>query len=413
MAIEGFQTVELARPARRLPSRRSTVGLALVLSAAIAPPAGGTTPVERPATTSDTDKSANVERVATFRYPKPPNAFYSGTDIDFQGNYAYGAQLGGSGGLHVFDVSGDRPREVSFIRCPGTQNDVAVVTAGIVALGYHESHCGRERRGIQLLNFKDPSEPRLLGSVAVPGDGTHTLTTYPGKPIIYSSPGGPGGEDSETIIDVSDPHRPRIAATFDPGPQVGCHDVSFRLSRQQKLGFCAGGNATQIWDVSDPLRPRVLSQIVNPLIFFHHSVAATPDGKYLVVGDEGIGACTGVSTPTGALFVYDISQPPLPVLVSYFGLHRDDPLICTAHNFNFIPGTRLLVSSWYGGGMNIIDLTDPAQPSEIAHYRSDASDYWSAYWYRNRIYASGLTGLDVFEVQGLNPRGQQRGSAAS
>lgn len=359
--------------------------------------------VAAPAGAGSVDKSTNVERVATFPYKVTDNVF-NGTDIDFDGRYAYGAQLGRWGGIHVFDVSGAKPRKISFIPCPGTQNDVAVVESGIIALGYHESYCGRERRGIQLLDLKNPRRAKLLGSVAVPGDGTHTLTVYPGKPIIYSSPGGPGGEDAETIIDASDPRKPRIAATFDPGPQVGCHDVSFQVSRQQQLGFCAGGNATQIWDVSDPLKPRIISRIVNPMIFFHHSVAATPDGRYLVIGDEGIGACTGTSTPTGALFIYDITQPELPVPVSYFGLHREDPLICTAHNFNFIPGSRILVSSWYRGGMNMIDLTDPARPTEIAHYRAEATDYWSAYWYRNRVYASGLEGLDVFEVQGLNPR---------
>lgn len=354
-----------------------------------------------PAIAQSVDKSANVQRVATFPY-KETNSTFNGTDIDFRGRYAYGAQMGRFGGIHVFDVSGASPRDVSFIPCPGTQNDVAVVGEGLIALGYHESHCGRERSGVQLLNLENPRRPKLLGGLAVPADGTHTLTVYPGTSIIYLSPGGPGGGDDETIIDASDPRRPKIAGTFDPGPQVGCHDVSFHFRGKQKLGFCAGGNATQVWDASDPFEPRIISQIVNPMIFFHHSVAATPDGKYLVIGDEGIGGCTAASTPTGALFVYDISEPASPLLVSYFGLHRDDALICTAHNFNFVPNSRTLVSSWYAGGMNVIDLSDPAQPRELAHYRSDTSNYWSAYWYRNRIYANGLTGLDVFEVQGLH-----------
>lgn len=356
-----------------------------------------------PVAANTADKSPNVERVASFSYKKTRGAFYNGTDIDFDRKYAYGAQLGRFGGIHIFDVSGAKPREISFIPCPGTQNDVAVIQPGLIALGYHESQCGRERRGVQLLDVKNPRRPKFLGSVAVPGDGTHTLTTYPGKPIIYSSPGGPGGEDAETIIDVSDPRNPKIAGTFDPGSQVGCHDVSFHFERNQKLAFCAGVNATQIWDVADPLEPRIISQIVNPMIFLHHSAGATPDGKYLVVGDEGVGACTGASKPTGALFVYDITRPEFPLLVSYFGLHRDDALICTAHNFNFVPNSRTLVSSWYRGGMNVIDLSDPAQPRELAHYRSDTTDYWSAYWYQGRVYANGLTGLDVFEVQGLDP----------
>lgn len=111
-----------------------------------------------------------------------------------------------------------------------------------------------------------------------------------------------------------------------------------------------------------------------------------------------------VNHPTGALWIYDMSQPESPTVVSFFGAQRDEEtvLLCTAHNFNFIPGTRYLVSSWYVGGMNVLDLTDPSSPTEIAYFNDDSADYWSAYWYKSRIYASGRAGLDVFSARGLS-----------
>ncbi len=64
------------------------------------------------------------------------------------------------------------------------------------------------------------------------------------------------------------------------------------------------------------------------------------------------------------------------------------------------------MSSWYAGGMNVIDFTNPSQPVEIAHYMGtgdDITNYWSAYWYDGRIWANdrGNGALDVFEVEGL------------
>lgn len=352
---------------------------------------------------TDADQSSNVQRVKRFPY-KGGDGFWVGSDLDFSGRFAYAGHLGGRGGVHIYDVSGE-PREVGFVACPGNQNDVAVVRPGLLALGFHISQCARTRSGIQLIDVRNPRRPKFLGAVAITG-GTHTLTVYPGRDLIYSSPGGAGSP--ETIVDVSDPRKPKIVASFEPGPRVGCHDVSFHFKAGKKLGFCAGDTATQVWDVSDPTKPKVLSSIVNPLISFHHSVAATPDGDYLVIGDEALGTSGGVCNmpgnhPTGAIWIYDISDPAAPALASFYGLQREAPvLLCTAHNYNFIPGTRYLVAGWYTGGMNVIDLSDPASPVEVAYFRAENSDYWSAYWYEGRIYANGGAGLDVLEVKGLS-----------
>ena len=351
-------------------------------------------------TTRDADKSPNVHLVKRFRYHGDSVAGYVGTDTDFQGRFAYGGHYGNRGGIHVFDISGNTPRKVSFIGCPGNQNDVAVVRPGIVALGFHSSRCAKVESGIQLIDVRDPVRPKLLGAVEIPDGGTHTLTVYPGRPIIYSS--NSGSASDESIVDVSDPNNPRIVNVFDSGPNVGCHDLSFWFKRGEKLAFCAGsGGGSQIWDVAEPFEPKIVSEIVNPAIFFHHSIAATPDGKFLAIGDESFATCTGTSAPAGAIWFYDIRDRTSPQLVGYFGLGRDAPLFCTAHNFEWIPGTRFLVASWYGGGMNVIDASDPANPKEVAHFQDPGTDYWSAFWHQGRIYASGIPGLDVFEIEGL------------
>lgn len=376
------------------------------------------TPAPRTTTKAAVDKSDNVELLAKFAFPnKEGDYFAGGTDLDFQGKYVYAMQQGQNGGIHILDHSGKKPRKVGFFACPGGQNDVAVVKPGLIALGYHNSQCGEPGSGVRLVDVRNPRRPKLLGAVNDLPGGTHTLTVYPGKDIIYASPGGlANGGGVEQILDVSNPNKPEVAATFRPNP-TGCHDLAFYVTKETQIAACAGLGETQIWDVSDPLAPRTIGHIVNPFTFFDHSVAFTDDGKYMVLGDENFAAHECSGGPTGAVHIYDVSTPQLPVQVGYYGIDRGPavwttvapgrPNWCTAHLFNFIPGTYTLVSSWYASGMNVIDFSNPRNPTEIAHYMEDGgtSNYWSAYWYDGRIYANDrVDGVDVFEVKGLKEK---------
>lgn len=383
----------------------------IALITSFAAPSSAARPASR-----DVDASDNVKLVATFPYTNENADFFSGgTDIDFSGKYIYAMQQGNAnGGVHVI-VNGKKPKKVAFIPCPGEQNDVAVVKPGLIAVGYHNSTCGEPGGGVRLIDVSNPKSPKILGKVDTPG-GTHTLTVYPGKPIIYASPGGlpTNGGATQQIIDVSDPENPEIAATFQPN-QSGCHDLSFHVEKDKKLAFCAGSVEAQIWDVTDPLAPVTLSHVVDPVAQFPHSVAVTHDAKLMVLGDEAIVGNDCVGGPTGAMVAYDISDPTLPIPLGYFGIDRapypvgssnvDRNTWCTAHLFNFVPGTYTMVASWYAGGMNVIDWTEPSTPTEVAHYMGigdDITNYWSAYWYDGRIWANDrVKGLDVFEVKGL------------
>ena len=372
-------------------------------------------PAARPAP-READKSDNIKLTATFPYANESKDFFQGgTDMAFSGKFVYAMQQGPDGGVHVIDHSKATPKKIAFIPCPGGQNDVAVVKPGLIAIGYHESTCGdAPGGGVRLIDVKDPNKPKYLGAVNDLPGGTHTLTTYPGKPIIYASPGGlANGGGDEQIIDVSNPAKPEVVAKFTP-QEAGCHELEFYFSKDEKLAICAGAGEAQVWDVADPLAPVTIGHIAVPAQF-PHSVAFTDDGKYFVVGDEAIAGNDCVGGPTGSLWIYDFSVRQAPVLVGTFGPKRG-PLPagssnynrntwCSAHLFNFVPGTYTLVSSWYAGGLNVIDMSNPSLPVEIAHYMGtgdDITNYWSAYWYDGRIYANDrVKGLDVFEVKGL------------
>ena len=396
-------------------NRRFALALSTALLVGlIAAPAGAATTLTPRA--AEAEASDNVKKIATFAYKNEKKDFFSGgTDIDFSGKYVYAMQQGADGGVHVIDASGAKPKKLSFIACPGGQNDVAVVKPGLLAIGYHSSQCGgKPGAGVRLIDVENPKRPKILGSVETPG-GTHTLTTYPGKPVIYASPGGlaNGGGDQQ-IIDVSNPNAPKIKATFEPNGPIGCHDLTFYFSKDSKIAGCAGGGEAQLWDVSDPFAPRTISHLPVPAQF-PHSFAFTHDGKYAVVGDEAIAGNDCAGGPTGSLWVYNIEVREAPVLVGHWGPQRGPLPVgssnynrntwCSAHLFNFVPGTYTLVGSWYAGGMSVVDFSNPTTPTEVAHYMGtgdDITNYWSAYWYDGRIWANDrVKGLDVFTVKGL------------
>ncbi len=217
-----------------------------------------------------------------------------------------------------------------------------------------------------------------MGRLARPSGRTHTLTVDPTGKFIYASPGGiANGGGVQQILDISNREGPFPVSTFKPNA-TGCHDFSFFTATNGKpMGVCVGLTESQIWDVSTITTPTIVSRIANPLIQFHHSAAITGDGKTLVIGDEAIGANECKGGPTGAMYAYDISNPSIPIPKGYFGInrsHQNAPVNsstagqpgsgrdtwCTAHIYNFIPGTSIMVAVWYSGGLNIIDWSNPS-----------------------------------------------------
>ncbi len=360
-------------------------------------------------------KSDNVRLVEHFEYT-------GGAEHSAEGDYVYAGEIDGEttrgqdpnkGGMHVFDVSGRTPKEVGFLHCPGNDNDVEVVRRGLVVMGFHENLCALGTSGFLLIDVRNPQKPRIVSNFALPSGGlAHTVTPYPGADYVYVSPGGlpTNGGAITHIVDISNPRRPQLANTFQPH-RGGCHDLSFHVTEEQQLAFCAGVE-TQVWDVSDPESPVVVSHIVNPAIQFHHSAVASSDGELLAIDDEAFAAheCRSGQSVHGRMWVYDISDPQVPVpLGSYAPPRSGDSIIgnyvdwtpswCLAHYFEWKPGTHILATSWYTGGMNVLDFSTPSAPREVAYYQSDPAGSYSTLWHRGLLWVSdnrqGMLVLDV------------------
>ncbi|CAN5480183.1 hypothetical protein BH23ACT9_BH23ACT9_38190 [soil metagenome] len=407
----------------------------------------------------DVDKSDNVDLVYSDQYTHVNGTgtqpfFRAGTDLAFDGDIIIAAQQGPvtftAGGeeqmsskIHLYErLDEDEAAEVGqpfalrgTIPCfGGGQNDVASFAPGIVAVGYHSGTCGNgafASAGVSLHDITDPTDPILLSTVGGLPGGTHTLTVHPSKPIVYASPGGiANGGGTQQIIDFTDILAP-VLHTFQPNA-AGCHDFSVIEREDGTFGICVGLTESQIWDLEDPVAPVIVSRIVNPLVQFNHTGVTTSDGTLLVIGDETLAAQECAGGPTGAMFAYDITDPALPIPRGFFAIDRnasDNPISaqnrtnwCTAHIFSFVGDTHTMVASWYTGGMNVIDWSDPMSPREVAHYRmddgtraGDTTNYWSAYFHEGLVYANdrGRGAMDVLEVDGLTEEAGLDGAPAT
>lgn len=344
------------------------------------------------------EKSDNIKQVTDLKLGRV-------TEIALQGRYAYAL-----GEMTVSVIDRKSHKVVGELTCPtgfgGTEietfpgNMIAVDASGACAIP-----------GVAFIDVSNPKQPRIVGGSEQVS--SHTITSYPGKPFVYVSPNGCCGDlrgGIEQIIDARNPRKPQVVSFRSNG--LGCHDVGFHIKKDVQLAACAGGAETQIWDVSDPLAPVVISRIPTPQVFFNHSATFSPDGEVLVVGDEahGVTSCSGA--PTGALWFYDVSNPATPILMGYYGSPRGSLVSsfwatpetwCSAHMYNFKPGTRLLATAWYEGGINVLDLTDPSSPEEVGFYRA-SGDFspWAAYWDGNEIWTSDEHGenggVEIFDL---------------
>ena len=174
------------------------------------------------------------------------------------------------------------------------------------------------------------------------------------------------------------------------------HDVWVQDGRAYLSHWDAGA---YILDVSDPSNPSFVSRIggrpldelvgvpddqvraqVLRLPGNAHYAMANDDGTLLGVNKEAWEA-EGRGGP-GGVELWDVSDAEAPTrLATIDAPPSPDPSIggtwTTSHNFDIV-GDRLF-TSWYQGGVKIHDISDPANPEQLAWWRQpEGTSFWTA-----------------------------------
>lgn len=347
-------------------------------------------------------RATGLELVASIAFPT--GAFAN--DLAMRDGYAYLSTLGA--GSVIIDV-----------RQPEAPLVVGMVECGGIDVGVHDAPDGRRvmtlsssgpdgcpdassTGGVRLVDVTRPDDPLVLGQVPLP-EGSHTHTTWGDSGIVYSSEPrqrvSPGGVE---ILDLRDPDHPRLADVWTfpaASPSPGCHDILAEPHRHR--AFCAGGTEVLVWEIKDPLRPEYLASFRQPMVTFHHSVAVTSDGRLLVLSDETAGsyapACAAPAPP-GALWAYDVEDHRAPRALGSFAL-PPAPGTCTAHNGEFLPGTRTLAIAFFSGGTLLVDFEDPSRPVLLDQEAPPLANAWSSYPLGNHVLVGDRArGFDVLRL---------------
>ncbi|WP_374406780.1 DUF305 domain-containing protein [Pelagerythrobacter sp.] len=313
-------------------------------------------------------------------------------------------------------------------------------------------------RGIRIFDISDFTRPLQVGQVQTcRGSHTHSIVSADDRRIVVYNSGtsyvreedelegctdAPGDDTALFSIDVieipvADPaaarivDRPRVFAkdgqiaglwrggdhgegTQDTNVTNQCHDITVFPAKNIAAGACSGNGI--VLDISNPLKPERIDDVTEKGFAYWHSATFNNDGTKVLFTDEWGGGgrprCqAGDPMNWGADAIYAIEDDKLEFRSLYkLPAPQTDMENCVAHNGSIIPvpGRDIFVQAWYQGGISVIDFTDAENPVEIAYFDRGPVDkdqlvtggYWSAYWYKGRIYATEITrGLDVFALE--------------
>ncbi len=165
--------------------------------------------------------------------------------------------------------------------------------------------------------------------------------------------------------------------------------------------ICLGSNETalSIADVTDKASPWAISTAVYPNFGYVHQGWISDDHRYFFTDDE-LDELEGSAARTRTL-VWDIGDLDDPVLVTeYLGVTSSSD-----HNL-YIRG-NLMYQSNYLSGLRIVDVSDPAHPSEVGFFDSvpsrdepDLEGSWSNYpFFESGVIAFSSVNEGLFVVR--------------
>lgn len=306
------------------------------------------------------------------------------------GNYLYVGNMIPGIGVQILDVSNPKdPRLVGQL--PAYKNTLCSklqIADDLMIVNYENRNWGEAQRvGFSVFHLKDPKNPKELSYTPIPGQGVHR-TWYSGKePYVFVTAVPEGFNDRMLMIfDLKDPSQPvEISRWWLPGQWLaGGEKLNVPEGLKYKLhhavvdgnraycGMWDGGLTTL--DISDITHPRELSNINwSPQWGGHtHTGLPLPQRKLLVVTDEAKGLPGEESQKN--VRILDLSDERNPKVLSQYSVSEENyraygPRFGPHNLHENRPGSyrsdSVIFVTWFGGGLRIVDITDPQKPKEI------------------------------------------------
>jgi len=214
--------------------------------------------------------------------------------------------------------------------------------------------------------------------------------------LLYVST--PGAAPELEIVDASNASAPAMVVQWDAVKDGGLDGTgggnnilhSIGASADGRVGYVshqlAGLVLIDLGQVIDGASPPAIAMLTPPAQALDwappgmgpHSAVRAPGRDLLVVSEEIYPMPYGTGCPWGHLRMVDISDPTRPVVAGEYALPENDPSFCasvapltafTSHNATVMHDLALV--TWYAGGLQAIEISDPAHPYQLAELRPD------------------------------------------
>jgi hypothetical protein len=339
------------------------------------------------------------------------NTTYSYSDLQAEGNTVvlgtYNQDPGSQyrGGL-IFDITDPaHPILASrFNPAPKQQMLEALIRNGICYFG-----SGTGNGGVYIVNCSDPYNPVLLSQITSSINGYNTIhEILLDGDFLYENLNVLATPPKLKVFNISNPSAPTFVREFTTTDSLWVHAT--HITNNHRLFTSGWGGKTDVYDVSNiaTQAPTLLGSI--PTGSNSHSSWTSTDGNYLYSCRELV---------NGDLRVWDIHNLAAPVLVKT--INADSLGINAICPHNPVVMGNLLFVAWYQAGLQVFDISNPANPVRISQFdtfqdafvdpgdsgKGQGSDPWDIFCGFNGKLASAVPSTyggnwSVFPFLGLN-----------
>ncbi len=284
-----------------------------------------------------------------------------GYNVVVEGEFAY---VVGPSGLTIVDVSTPATPVVVGQVAPDTSqdgndgyNDVRVVTIGLKTVAYGAPLNGGCNE-TDVIDVTDPANPIKLTPIEGYSHSVQVVKTGNTAALYLAN-----YTDKVPKYDLTNPVLPiRLGAAEIPGIVTGVHDLTVE-------GDHIYANYTESGMVALDISAGIDNAVEEGRIdtsYSHASWVATLSSgkKVLLHGDEGLSN----SAEDGAAFLRILDgDPASPTYLDELSRYRSRKEV-GIHNIQVV-GDKVYLS-YYQDGIRIVDIADPTQPTEVAHFNT-------------------------------------------
>lgn len=266
-----------------------------------------------------------------------------------------------------------------------TAAELAVKEADIAALRDEIEHPYADG-GFRVFDVSRPESPREVAFQKTGGFGVHGFD-FDGRFAFVSTEMEGFRGNILVVYDLARPDTPVEAARWWlPGQGPGEDGPGGTGGRQLHHGLRCGDRfygacwqaGLRILDVADPYKPSLLGayDYHPPFSDPTHTVMelpARPDGRRLALGIDEVHHPHPHGQPRAALWVLDVTDASAIQPVSLFQLGELDSPYSRVGRFGAgqiveHPTGDRVFSTWFAGGLQVLDMSDPARLSRQAFY---------------------------------------------